>query len=41
MEDLQGLLLDMINEDKRVRFGFEWDNSPSAKKKIRICSSLN
>ncbi|PON48907.1 Terminal organelle assembly protein [Trema orientale] len=38
LEDLQGLLRDMINEDKRVKFGFDWDNPPSSRKKIRTCS---
>ncbi|XWS31767.1 hypothetical protein CRYUN_Cryun23aG0104400 [Craigia yunnanensis] len=37
LEDLQGLLKDMMAEDERLQFGFEWDSSQSAKKRARFC----
>ncbi|MBA0688919.1 hypothetical protein Goari_006680 [Gossypium aridum] len=37
LEDLQGSLMDMMIEDERRIFGFEWDSSQNAKKRARFC----
>ncbi|GLU07331.1 hypothetical protein SLE2022_242930 [Rubroshorea leprosula] len=36
LEDLQGLLMEMMEEDERVKLGFEWGASQSARKRTRI-----
>ncbi|KAF3436495.1 hypothetical protein FNV43_RR23587 [Rhamnella rubrinervis] len=39
LEDLQGLLMDMMTEDERVMFGFGWDTSSGSgcsRKRIRL-----
>ncbi|EEF39319.1 dnaJ homolog subfamily B member 3 [Ricinus communis] len=36
LEDLQGLLMDMIAEDERIKLGFDWDTPQSAKKRTRF-----
>ncbi|KAE8657630.1 putative kinesin heavy chain [Hibiscus syriacus] len=35
LEDLQGSLMDMMAEDDRRKFGFDWDSG--AKKRARFC----
>ncbi|XVE73367.1 hypothetical protein DITRI_Ditri11bG0112300 [Diplodiscus trichospermus] len=37
LEDLQGLLIEMMAEDESRKIGFGWDCSQSAKKRTRLC----
>ncbi|KAL5791881.1 hypothetical protein ACOSP7_000475 [Xanthoceras sorbifolium] len=36
LEDLQGLLMDMIADDQKIDFGLKWDASQSTMKRTRV-----
>ncbi|EOX95175.1 hypothetical protein QUC31_004904 [Theobroma cacao] len=39
LEDLRGLLMDMMADDERRKFGFDWDSSQTARKRARFADA--